>query len=255
MLLSEPPPSPGDLHFRIAGIPIRVHPLFWVMSFITGLGGEGPTPPIELVTWIVVVFASILVHELGHAFVQRRFGGRPWITLHGIGGLASCDDCDSRPRSQILIALAGPAAGFVLAALVMACVRLSDHAIGFIVGQNRPAGMYSLSLLGVQLFVEPFESMPANLFVLNMLWVNIVWGLINLLPVYPLDGGRVSRELCTLRQPRRGVVLSLQISIVAAGAMAVFGLFAWKSLFTALIFGYLAYSNYQTLQSYQRNTW
>jgi Zn-dependent protease len=255
MLLAEPPPSPGDLHFRIAGIPVRVHPLFWVMSFITGLGGEGPTPPVQLATWLVVVFASILVHELGHAFIQRRFGGRPWITLHGIGGLASCDDCDTRPYSQILIALAGPAAGFLLAALVIVGVRLSGHALGFTLSETRPAGMISVSLLGVQLFFERFSSMPANLFVLNMLWVNIVWGLINLLPVYPLDGGRVSRELCTLHQPRRGIVVSLQISIVAAGAMAVFGLFAWESLFTAIMFGYLAYSSYQTLQSYQRNSW
>jgi Zn-dependent protease len=255
MLLSEPPPSSADLHFRIASIPIRVHPLFWVMSFITGLSREGPTPPVQLATWVVVVFASILVHELGHAFVQRRFGGRPWITLHGIGGLASCDDCDARPQSQILIALAGPAAGFLLAALVIGGLRLSGHAVGFTLSETRPGGMIPVSLLGVQLFFERFRSMPANLFVLNMLWVNIVWGLINLLPVYPLDGGRVSRELCTLRQPRRGIVVSLQISIVAAGAMAVFGLFAWESLFTAIMFGYLAYSSYQTLQSYQRNSW
>jgi hypothetical protein len=73
--------------------------------------------------------------------------------------------------------------------------------------------------------------------------------------VYPLDGGRISRELCTLSHPRRGVVLSLQISIGAAIAMAVVGVLAWQSFYTALMFGYLAYINYQTLQAYQQNRW
>ena len=114
MLLTEPPLSQGDLHLRLFGIPVRVHPLFWVVTVIMGLrgGDEKGTPPAQLLIWVAIVFVSILVHELGHAFLQRRFGGRPWITLHGFGGLASCDDDDSSPRSQILIALAGPVAGF-----------------------------------------------------------------------------------------------------------------------------------------------
>ena len=73
-----------------------------------------------------------------------------------------------------------------------------------------------------------------------MLWVNVAWGLINLLPVYPLYGGRVAREVLTLRQPRQGIVWSYQLSVVAAGAMALYGAFAWQSLFIALMFGYLA---------------
>ena len=112
-----------------------------------------------------------------------------------------------------------------------------------------------MPLPGATLYFEPLVSSMGNFFVRNMLWVNIVWGLVNLLPVYPLDGGRISRELCTLNHPRRGVILSLQISIGVAIAMAVFGLFAWQSLFVVLMFGYFAYINYQTLQSYQQNRW
>jgi Zn-dependent protease len=113
----------------------------------------------------------------------------------------------------------------------------------------------AMSLFGALLYWEPLAGKTANALIHNILFVNIVWGLINLLPVYPLDGGRVSRELCTLRQPRRGIVLSLQISTLTAAAMAVYGLFAWSSLFTALMFGYLAYTNYQTLRAYQENYW
>ena len=76
---------------------MRVSPWFWVITVLLGLNTDGQTPPLELIIWIAVVFVSILVHELGHAFTQRHFGGQPWITLYGMGGLASCDDCDRRP--------------------------------------------------------------------------------------------------------------------------------------------------------------
>jgi Zn-dependent protease len=256
MLLFEPPPSNWDLHFRVFGVPVRVHPLFWIAGLITGLGpGDEKTKPAELLIWIAVVFVSILVHEMGHAFLQRRYGGHPWITLHGFGGLASCGDCDRSPRAQILISLAGPTAGFLLAAAVLIAIKLSGHAAGLALGRPQLPGVVTLRLPGATLYFEPYDSMRANLVVLNMLWVNVIWGLVNLLPVYPLDGGRVSREVCTLRQPRRGIVLSLQISIVTAGAMGVYGLFAWQSLLVLLMFGYLAYTNYQALQAYQRDYW
>jgi len=261
MLLTEPPPSQGDLHFRVFGFPVRIHPFFWVTTVLTGINTKGGTPPSELLIWIGVVFVSILVHELGHAFLQRRFGGRPWITLHGIGGLASCDDCDRSPHSQILISLAGPAAGFLFALTIIILSRVTGHPIGVTWSPEialRESGITTpdgLGFLGLVLYWEALAPEAANSLLRNILFVNIVWGLVNLLPVYPLDGGRVSRELCTLRHPRRGIILSLRISVITAIAMAAVGLFAWQSFLTAFMFGYLAYTNYQTLQAYQENRW
>lgn len=257
MLLSEPPPSQGDLHFRIFGFPVRVHPMFWLVTGIMGFqsGSEGGTPPSELLAWVGVVFASILVHELGHALMQRRYGGHPRITLYGLGGLASCDDCDRSPRSQIVISLAGPAAGFALAAVCIAIVRLSGRNIGWTDVEQVAGGMIHVPFLGRELYWEPFPTKLANLLLYQVLWVNVLWGLLNLLPIYPLDGGRVSREIFTIPHPRRGIILSLQVSAIAAVAMALVGALAWQSLFTALMFGYLAYSNYQTLQAYRENRW
>jgi Zn-dependent protease len=83
--------------------------------------------------------------------------------------------------------------------------------------------------------------------------VNIAWGLLNLLPVYPLDGGQISRELFTLSNPRAGIVWSLQLSIVVAGLLAAYFLMNQR-FYTGLMFGYLAYANVQTLQAY-RNNW
>jgi len=256
MFLSEPPPSQGDIRFRVFGFPVRVHPYFWLVTGLMGIGsgGEG-TRPAEFVGWVAVVFISILVHELGHAFAQRHFGGRPWITLYGLGGLASCDDCDRSPRSQILISIAGPAAGFVLALLCVALVRVSGREIGWSSIEQISNAPLHVPFLGRELYWEPLPTRMANMLLYQALWINILWGLVNLLPIYPLDGGRVSREVLTLQQPRRGIAMSLQLSMVAAGAMALVGVMLWQSFFTAFMFGYLAYSNYQTLQAYRSNRW
>lgn len=246
MFLVDPPPSQGDLHFRIAGFPVRIHPFFWVSTALLGLRGE--TAPLELVIWVGVVLVSITVHELGHAFAQRYYGGHPWITLYALGGMASCDDCDRGTKSQILISLAGPAAGFLLAIATLVLLRSLGYQAGIAFrGEDVPiTPYYSLAFFYWQVLPNP----NANLLSWNLLQVNVLWGAVNLLPVYPLDGGRVSRELCVFVNPRTGIALSLQISMVAAILMAVYGL--QFGLFVSLFFGYLAYSSYQGLRGYSR---
>lgn len=259
MFLGEPPPTQGDLHFRAFGFPVRVHPFFWVSTLLLGMGG-GEADPVETLIWIGVVFVSILVHELGHAFMQRRYGGRPWVTLYGLGGLASCNDCDRSPRAQIIIALAGPVAGFLLALVVVLLTKLSGHAIGF----ARSKDAINLGAIGVDrvliqplmaffAYFEPFASRPLNHVLADLLQVNILWGLVNLLPVYPLDGGRIARELFTLGNPRQGIVQSLQLSAGVAALIAVYAVMR-QEWFLCLMFGLLAYGSYQALQAY-RNHW
>jgi stage IV sporulation protein FB len=266
MFAAEPTSSQADLHFRVFGFPVRVSPWFWGVSVMLVIGGSNlvtgggkKVDPIEALVWVAVMFGSILVHELGHAFTQRHFGGRPRIVLYGFGGLAICDDCDRSPSSQILISVAGPAAGFLLAAVVILIVRLSGRRIGFLPpgdGVNFEAlGVSSViiqPLIAFRAYFEPFTSQVTDQLVADLLQINILWGLINLMPIYPLDGGRVSRELFTLSQPRRGIVQSLWLSAGVATAFAVFGLMR-GSIFTAFMFGYLAYANYQTLQAYEQN--
>ncbi|HYO24868.1 MAG TPA: site-2 protease family protein [Lacipirellulaceae bacterium] len=257
MLLYEPPPTPADLHFRLLGVPVRVSPMFWVVTGLMALNRGRGTPPADFVIWVAVVFVSIVVHEMGHALLQRRYGGTPRVTLHAVGGIASCDDGDPRPSSQILISLAGPAAGFALALLAVMAVRLSGHLVGWTSGGDvSPDDLgvdkaYQLPVLGGGIYWEALGAYSANKIFANVLAVNILWGLINLLPVYPLDGGRVSRELCTLWRPRQGIILSLRISMVVAMAMSAFAFLAWRSFYTALLFGYLAYSSYNALRAYQ----
>ena len=116
-------------------------------------------------------------------------------------------------------------------------------------------GGANLTLGGVYLFDWVLEGITsANLGYLldSLIFINLFWGLINLLPVYPLDGGKVSRELLLTANPGRGIEWSLQLSMVAAIAMAIYALFAFdQAIFVVLLFGYLAFASYQTLAAYR----
>jgi Zn-dependent protease len=240
-VLAEPERTPYDLQFRFLGFPVRVHPYFWLATVLLNGDALLRIGPEYLALWVVVVFVSILVHELGHALTFRRFGADADIVLYAFGGLAiPTQYIDGRWR-RIIVSLAGPFAGFVL--------------FGLVYGTNEAFGWAAkgpeLSFLYGQLF-----------------WVNLYWGLLNLLPVFPLDGGQVSRELCVMRWGTRGKRTSLQISFGVAllavaysllceidtgqfGAGLTAELPGWVprgSIFTALLFGFLAYGSYQLLQ-------
>ncbi len=125
-LFQVPPPTRFDLRFSIAGIPVRVHPLFWVIAL---LFGSSSNSIIDLLTWIVAIFVCILIHELGHAFAMRRYGQGSQIILHFSGGLTVPESISwgggyasiaLTANQQIFISLAGPFAGFLFAGLVLA---------------------------------------------------------------------------------------------------------------------------------------
>jgi Zn-dependent protease len=244
-MIGEPPPTQADLHFRAFGVPVRVHPWFWIIALLLGLGGDR-ADPLQTLIWIAVVFVSILVHELGHAFTQRYYGGNPRITLYSFGGLAACGDCDRSPLSQILISLAGPAAGFLFAAAIVGLLAATGHFDGF----HRGLNPVEWNLYDPVYRLQNGKYSPRDTAILYLLYVNIFWGIINLLPIYPLDGGHIARELLTLDNPRRGIVQSLWLSVIAAALVAVWAL-SLGSIYMAAMFGYLSYASYQTLQAYQ----
>jgi Zn-dependent protease len=92
----------------------------------------------------------------------------------------------------------------------------------------------------------PLNNLDTLLF--DLLWVNIFWGLINLLPIFPLDGGQIAQELMIRNNARQGLEKSLQLSIVVAAVMAVFCGMKFGDFFMVFFFGYLAYINYDAIQ-------
>lgn len=248
MLLGEPPRSQADLVFSLFGFPVRVHPFFFLVIFLLGpWRSPSGSPIVPMVIWIVAVFVSILWHELGHAFAMRAYGYQPWITLYGFGGLTSYNPHGSSRGSgtlpQILITLAGPGAGFLLAAVVTGGLMLAGFRM--VVDVGLPFGL----LPGPR---EIIGSENLTRFIQQLLFINVAWGVLNLLPVYPLDGGQVAREILVAANPREGIQQSLKLSIFTGVILAVYAVAQLGSLFMAFLFGYLAYSSYTTLQAYTR---
>lgn len=217
---------------------MRVHPFFWLAGLLLGLNGN--QKPAEMLLWIGTFFVSIIVHELGHALTARAHGWEPWITLHGFGGLASYRPTYHSTRSQLLITAAGPGAGFLFAAVLLAAIAAAGHEVRF--------GWHFGTLLPVQF--AGFASDRLNMLLSDLLFINIFWGLVNLLPVYPLDGGQISRELLELAHPADGVRQSLWLSVVTAVVVAILAFTKMHDHFVAFFFGYLAYTSYTALQQY-----
>ena len=222
MPFADPSPTQADVSFRLFGFPVRIHPFFWLICVLLAR----PKDPASVLLFAVALLVSILVHELGHAVLQRHFGGRPSIVLYGFGGLAISNGPPVGPWRQIAISLAGPGAGFVLAGIIWLIIS--------------------------QLSAAPPPM--ADRLLVYLLYINIAWGIFNLLPIYPLDGGHVSRELLMLvLRPNLGIVVSLWISIVCC---ALAGAWLWvttESLWNLVLMGALGFNNYQTLEGYNRS--
>jgi Zn-dependent protease len=246
----EPSPTQFDLRFRLFGIDVRINPWFWVVSAAMGWGG-GPDRARDdflqrLLVWIVCVFVSILIHELGHVLAGRIFGSHGHIVLYGMGGLAIGSSALERRWQRIAVYAAGPAAGFLLLGVIWGGVTL--------------AGVHPTDLAG-----KAYR---------YMVWINLAWGLVNLLPVYPLDGGQISRDVCSGLWHDRGVRISLGLSTLVAAVIAVHALAlelseayaqrvvrlveswgSWSEIlldvsgwYVAFFFGMMALSSFMTLQ-------
>jgi stage IV sporulation protein FB len=246
LLFQTPPPTRYDLRFNLAGFPVRVHPLFWLIAILLG---SASADLVQILIWVLVVFVSILVHELGHALAFRRYGLSSQIILHFAGGLTVPESTlwGSRwanvalgPNEQIFISIAGPGAGFLFAALIIVGVLV----VGGSIITTRLFGI--IPLPGFAML--PFGGRILGAFVTALLWVNIFWGVINLMPVYPLDGGNVARYILLQVDPVDGVRKSLWISVITGGLIAVLGFFLLRSVYMALLFGFLAFQSYQLLQ-------
>lgn len=242
---SEPPTTRFDLAFTVARVPVRIHPLFWLMTLMFG-GSNNEIS--RMMIWIGVVFTSVLVHELGHALVLRRFGQSVHIVLYGGGGLAISEPVAwgrgwagvaLSLRQRVLAAVAGPLAGFLLAALVV----LVAYALGGTFIEVR-LGIVPWVVLDLPSWLNAFQ------FGFNtVLFVNLVWGLMNLMPVYPLDGGQIARALWLSADPVMGVTRSLWMSFLVALVMATAGLATFGSPYLLILFALLAVQSYQAARS------
>jgi Zn-dependent protease len=197
MLLAEPAPTPADVHFSLGGIAVRVSAWFWVGAALLGwgecqwlAGGDQRMLLRLLLAWVAVVFVSILVHEMGHALAWRAFGKSSSIVLYHLGGLTSLDGWGRRwrrtPSEQVIVSAAGPLVQLAFAAVIVAVLKGGGYAVPF-----------PVPLVGDALALDAGREIPSAIgqaVVAFLLFVNIFWPILNLVPVPPLDGGQIVRE-------------------------------------------------------------
>lgn len=199
---------------KVLGVPTKIEPSFFVLSLFLG-ASRGFNLPL-LLEWVVVVLISVLIHELGHALVGRRFGLSPQITLYSMGGLTSWSEArEVAPMKDLAISLAGPAAGFLLGGV--------------------------LFLTGPTLL----RAMPSELLTIayyDLLWVNIGWGIFNLFPILPLDGGHVLLTLERWLTKKQDQIISYTISLLGALTITLLA-FTLGSSWVGILGIWFAYSN------------
>jgi Zn-dependent protease len=262
-MFTDPGRSQFDLNFRLIGIPVRVHPMFWLMSVLLGqgtlqLGFE------YLLIWVACVFVSILVHEMGHVVAARLFGVEGEIVLYGFGGLAIPAGQMRKRWQHIVVCVAGPLAGFLMLGFVVLLLpTIAPEELAHV--KNRI--LHYLGQRPQNLDLIPRVTLIREILD-DLVWINMVWGLVNLLPVWPLDGGQISRDILTLLSPRSGASIALGISLVIAGLLAVIALMAVNGRFLlpewvpvsdwwlVIMFGYLAVVSFMALQQERsRSRW
>ncbi|MBM3972470.1 MAG: hypothetical protein FJ302_21825 [Planctomycetes bacterium] len=225
-------PTDYDLRFRCFGFPVRVHPMFWLTSAIV-IWNVSDRLDLKFVG-VLAVFISVVFHELGHAFAIRHYGGRSEIVLQFFGGYATCNVNPSR-MGNIIIAAAGPAAGFLLWGVLELLVRQFPS-------QIRSAHFYLQTLLGV------------------LLWANWSWSLLNLIPVWPLDGGRISHLVIGWFRAFDAWELALKLSIAVCAGMVAWCAFEYAQRgdgdrFLMIMFVILGFQNFQLLQASTHRRW
>lgn len=207
------------INFSILGIPVSVQPWFWItMAFIGGgLHASNSQEIILVLVFIFAGFLSILVHELGHAVAIRKYGLPTSITLQAFGGYASYPSGRLDRKQSFIVTAAGPAVQFAMGVVLIAVGRSLEIPPGSLFGP----------------------------FLTYLIWVSIIWAVLNCLPIYPMDGGQM---LAAVLGPRKQRLVHLTGAIVAV-VIGVAGYLFLGSLLLPIFMALFAWQNWQAYQA------
>lgn len=199
------------LHFTFLLLVAWIGAMLWI--------AKGPAAAVDGVVFILALFACVVLHELGHATAARRYGIRTHsITLYPIGGLAALDRIPEAPRQEVVVALAGPAVNVVIAFLLV-------------------------GLFGARIDMRALQEFgtPEADFLSRLATVNLLLAVFNMIPAFPMDGGRLLRALLGFGMPRaRATQIAARIGQLFAIVLGFVGLLGNPVLVLIAIFVYLA---------------
>jgi len=212
---------------RVAGTEIRIHLTFFLLVAWFGIAAGvrgGQAAGVEAVLFILAVFGCVVLHEYGHVLTARQYGIKTKdITLLPIGGVANIERMPEKPEQELVIALAGPAVNVVIAALLFG-----------IFGANLDAEKLAAS-------ATPEQEID---FVTRLALVNVILVVFNLIPAFPMDGGRVLRALLAFRMKRsKATEIAARIGQAIAFGFGFLGLFGNPLLLLIALFVFLAASH------------
>jgi Zn-dependent protease len=213
---------------RVRDVDVRLHPTFalvflWVLVDWRRVGaGHGVPAVIFTLILVLLVFACVLLHEFGHVFMAREHGVRVQdVSLSAVGGVARMGQMPMDPRAEISIALAGPAANLALVSALTPVVLLAGVANGFSTLEHYALTIFQPSLTGL---------------LTTLLYANLLILLSNLLPAFPMDGGRVFRAgLSAVCGREAATRIAVIIGEVLAIILLIFSLFVVQSVILALV--------------------
>ena len=205
------------IRFHIFGIPVTVQPFFWITLALVGgaLWVDDREGMIRLMFFIAAGFVSIMVHELGHALTAVRFGARTEIVLQAFGGYAAYSGVRMTRGQSAMITAGGPGLQVVLGVLA-----------------------YSV------FHAAPDLPVYFRMFLYFTYVISFFWAILNLLPVLPMDGGRLVEAAMGPSRMRT----TLMVSLVTAVTIGLLGWVLFKSILLTIFMGYFAWLSYQELQ-------
>jgi Zn-dependent protease/predicted transcriptional regulator len=205
---------------RVFGVPVRFHFTFWLLvAWLIVLGAGGKQSALGTAAYVFALFGSVLLHELGHALVARRIGIRTVeIAMLPLGGLARLER-QPKPSEEFWIALAGPLVNLVIGAGLLGWTVLAG-------------GSFDLN---------HWKNSSDDNLVFRIATANLVLAFFNLLPAFPMDGGRVVRSLLAIRRPvEQATRITARIGMVLAAAVALYGLLSAD--FLLVFFAFFVYA-------------
>ncbi len=212
--------------FRVNGIDVRVHWSFLLIlaygAFAYSQGDVGlVVGAVYGVITILLLFTCVTLHEFGHAFVAQHYDiNVKSIMLLPIGGVANLERLPEKPAQEFFIAIAGPLVNFGLALILTPIVGIA------VMTQTRSAGVD----LSISLLLSNLQSPGITNLLVYLLVMNIMLGLFNLLPAFPMDGGRILRSLLAMVMDYvRATRISVTVGRIIAVLLALWGIFLWAS--------------------------